>query len=106
METEDYTKKLWDNAHYFKQGLKNLGFDIGKSKTPITPVMIGDEAKTMEFSKKLLENGVFVSAIVFPTVPKQTGRLRCMLSAEHTKENLDQALKVFEKVGKELNIID
>jgi len=106
METEDYTKKLWDNAHYFKQGLKNLGFDIGKSETPITPVMIGDEAKTMEFSKKLLENGVFVSAIVFPTVPKQTGRLRCMLSAEHTKENLDQALKVFEKVGKELNIID
>lgn len=106
METEDYTKKLWDNAHYFKQGLKNLSFDIGKSETPITPVMIGDEAKTMEFSKKLLENGVFVSAIVFPTVPKQTGRLRCMLSAEHTKENLDQALKVFEKVGKELNIID
>ena len=106
METEDYTKKLWDNAHYFKQGLKNLGLDIGKSETPITPVMIGDEAKTMEFSKKLLENGVFVSAIVFPTVPKQTGRLRCMLSAEHTKENLDQALKVFEKVGKELNIID
>lgn len=106
METEDYTKKLWDNAHYFKQGLKNLGFDIGKSETPITPVMIGDEAKTMEFSKKLLENGVFVSAIVFPTVSKQTGRLRCMLSAEHTKENLDQALKVFEKVGKELNIID
>lgn len=106
METEDYTKKLWDNAHHFKQGLKNLGFDIGKSETPITPVMIGDEAKTMEFSKKLLENGVFVSAIVFPTVPKQTGRLRCMLSAEHTKENLDQALKVFEKVGKELNIID
>lgn len=105
METEDYTKKLWDNAYYFKNGLKQLGFDIGKSETPITPVMIGDEAKTMEFSRKLLENGVFVSAIVFPTVPKQTGRLRCMLSAEHTKENLDQALKVFEKVGKELNLI-
>lgn len=105
METEEYTKKLWDNAYYFKNGLKKLGFDIGKSETPITPVMIGDEAKTMEFSRKLLENGVFVSAIVFPTVPKQTGRLRCMLSAEHTKEDLDKALAVFEKVGKELNLI-
>jgi len=105
METDEYTKKLWDNAAYFKNGLKNLGFDIGKSETPITPVMIGDEAKTMEFSRKLFENGVFVSAIVYPTVPKQTGRLRCMLSAEHTKANLDQALEVFAKVGKELNII-
>lgn len=105
METEEYTKKLWDNANYFKGKLKALGFDIGKSETPITPVMVGEEAKTMEFSKKLLENGVFVSAIVFPTVQKGMGRLRCMLSAAHTLEDLDKAIAVFEKVGKELNII-
>jgi glycine C-acetyltransferase len=67
--------------------------------------MVGSEAKTMEFSKKLLENGVFVSGIVFPTVPKGTGRLRCMISAMHTQDDLDFAVKVFEKVGKELQII-
>lgn len=105
METEEYTKQLWDNAFYFKGKLKDLGFDIGKSETPITPVMVGEEAKTMEFSKRLLENGVFVSAIVFPTVQKGAGRLRCMLSAAHTKEDLDKAISVFEKVGRELKII-
>lgn len=105
MESTEYTDKLWDNARYFKAGLKQLGFDTGHSETPITPVMIGEEAKTMEFSKALLQEGVFVSGIVFPTVPKGTGRLRCMISAAHTKEDLDFAIKVFAKVGKELGII-
>jgi glycine C-acetyltransferase len=105
MESEKYTEKLWDNARYFKNGLESLGFDIGHSKTPITPVMIGPEAKTMEFSKTLLEEGVFVSGIVFPTVPKGTGRCRAMISAAHTKEDLDDALEAFEKVGKKLNVI-
>ena len=105
MESEEYTDKLWDNAKYFKEKMSNLGFDIGHSETPITPVMVGNEAKTMEFSKALLANGVFVSGIVFPTVPKGTGRLRCMISAMHTKDDLDFAIKVFEKVGKELKII-
>jgi glycine C-acetyltransferase len=105
MESEEYTNKLWENARYFKAQLKELGFDTGHSETPITPVMVGSEAKTMEFSKKLLENGVFVSGIVFPTVPKGTGRLRCMISAMHTQDDLDFAVKVFEKVGKELQII-
>lgn len=105
MESEEYTNKLWDNAFYFKDKMKNLGFDIGRSETPITPVMVGSEAKTMEFSRELLKNGVFVSGIVFPTVPKGTGRLRCMISAMHTKDDLDFAIKIFEKVGKELKII-
>ena len=105
MESEEYTNKLWDNAKYFKEKMKNLGFDIGRSETPITPVMVGSEAKTMEFSRELLKNGVFVSGIVFPTVPKGTGRLRCMISAMHTKDDLDFAIKIFEKVGKELKII-
>lgn len=105
MESDEYTKKLWDNARYFKAGLKDLGFDIGHSETPITPVMIGEEAKTMEFSRELLEEGVFVSGIVYPTVPKGTGRCRVMLSASHTKEDLDFALRAFERVGRKLEII-
>jgi len=105
MESEEYTKQLWDNALYFKAGMKKLGFDIGHSETPITPVMIGNEAKTMQFSRELLAEGVFVSGIVFPTVPAGTGRLRVMISAMHTKANLDFALQAFAKVGKKLGII-
>ncbi|MFA5275135.1 MAG: glycine C-acetyltransferase, partial [Candidatus Izemoplasmatales bacterium] len=87
MESDEYTKKLWDNARYFKQGMHALGFDIGHSETPITPVMIGEEAKTMAFSKALLDEGVFASGIVFPTVPLGTGRLRVMISAMHEKKD-------------------
>lgn len=105
MESTEYTEKLWENAKYFKDKLATLGYNTGKSETPITPVIIGDEAQTMAFSKKLLENGVFVSGIVFPTVPKGTGRVRCMVTAAHTKEQIDEAICMFEKVGKEMGII-
>ncbi len=105
MKNDDLTKKLWNNAKYFKQGMMNLGFDIGHSETPITPVMIGDEAKTMAFSKALLNEGVFVSGIVFPTVPKGKGRLRVMISASHTLCDLAFALEKFQKVGLELGVI-
>jgi glycine C-acetyltransferase len=105
METEEYTDRLWDNARYFKEKLGRLGFDTGHSETPITPVIIGNEAKTMAFSKALLDAGVYVSGIVFPTVPKGTGRLRVMISAAHTKENLDFAIDAFERVGRELGIL-
>ncbi|HLR21561.1 MAG TPA: glycine C-acetyltransferase [Tissierellaceae bacterium] len=106
MESEEYTDKLWENARYFKEKLGRLGFDTGNSETPITPVIIGDEAETMEFSKELLKNGVFVSAIIFPTVPKGTGRVRCMVTASHTKEQLDKAVEIFEKVGKEMGVLE
>lgn len=105
MESEEYTNKLWDNARYFKEKLSTLGFDTGHSETPITPVIIGSEAKTMEFSKALLAEGVYVSGIVFPTVPLGTGRLRVMISASHTKEDLDYAISKFEEVGKKLGLI-
>ena len=105
MESTEYTDRLWENARYFKEKLGALGFNTGHSETPITPVIIGDEAKTMEFSRKLLEKGVFVSGIVFPTVPKGTGRVRCMVTAAHTKEQLDRAVEAFEAVGKEMNIL-
>ncbi|MFW5795521.1 MAG: aminotransferase class I/II-fold pyridoxal phosphate-dependent enzyme, partial [Bacillota bacterium] len=105
MNSTEYTDKLWDNAKYFKNKLEKLGFDIGKSETPITPVMVGKDALTMEFSKKLLAEGVFVSGIVFPTVPKNKGRLRCMISAAHTKADLDLAVEKIEKIGLELKLI-
>jgi glycine C-acetyltransferase len=105
MESEEYTEKLWANARYFKKALENLGFDIGHSETPITPVMVGNEGKTMELSRGLLQEGVFVSGIVFPTVPAGQGRLRVMLSASHTQANLDFAIQAFAKVGKQLGII-
>lgn len=104
-EHPEYVEKLWENANYFKQELKRIGYDIGHAETPITPVIVGDERLAQEFSKKLLENGVYVKPIVYPTVPLGTGRVRNMPNAGHTKEMLDDAIKVYEKVGKELNII-
>ena len=105
MESTEYTDRLWKNARYFKEKLARLGFNTGHSETPITPVIIGEEAKTLEFSKKLFENGLFIGPIVFPTVPKGTGRVRCMVTAGHTTEQLDRAIAIFEKVGKEMGII-
>ncbi len=104
-ETDEYSKKLWDNTKYFQSKLKELGFTLGKTQTPITPLMIYDEAKTMDFAKKLLERGVYTSGIVFPTVPKGTARIRMMLSSEHTKEELDFAIKQIYELSKELGII-
>ncbi len=106
MESEEHTEKLWANARYFKKGLEAMGFDIGHSQTPITPVMIGEEALTMKFSKDLLAEGVYVSAIVFPTVAKGKGRCRVMLSAAHTQTDLDDALAAFKRVGQAHGLID
>ena len=97
--------KVWENAEYFKNELKKIGYDIGVSQTPITPVILGDETMTQRFSSKLIEQGIYVKPIVFPTVPLGTGRVRNMPTAEHTKEMLDQAIAVYLKVGKEMGII-
>jgi glycine C-acetyltransferase len=105
MESTKLNKKLWENGDYLKKGLKELGFNIGNSETPITPCIIGDEALTQQFSKRLNEEGVYAKAIVFPTVPQGTGRVRNMPTAAHTKEMLDQAIAIYEKVGKEMGII-
>jgi len=104
-ESTEYTDKLWDNANYFKSKLKALGFDIGYSETPITPIMIGEESKTIQFSKALLTRGVYVSGIVFPTVQKGMGRIRCMVSALHTKAQLDEAVSIIYQTAKEMNIL-
>lgn len=105
MNDKTLIEKLWDNGNYLKDGLKRIGFDIGNSETPITPCIIGDEVKTQAFSKRLYEEGVYAKAIVFPTVPKGTGRIRNMPTAAHSKEMLDQVLAAYERVGKELGII-
>ena len=105
MESEEYTEKLWANAKIFKDKMSSLGFNTGKSETPITPIIIGEEKKAIEFSKKLFENGVFTSPIVFPTVPKGTGRVRVMVTAAHTEEQLNRAVEIFKKVGEEMKLI-
>ncbi|MEC3550932.1 aminotransferase class I/II-fold pyridoxal phosphate-dependent enzyme, partial [Bacillus thuringiensis] len=105
MESTELHDRLWENGRYLKQGLKELGFNIGESETPITPCIIGDEVLTQEFSKRLNEEGVYAKSIVFPTVAKGTGRVRNMPTAAHTKEMLDEAIRKYEKVGKEMGII-
>jgi glycine C-acetyltransferase len=97
--------RLWENTHYFKGRLKELGFDTGASQTPITPIIIGDTAKTMRFSDRLFEEGVFAQGIGYPTVPVGKERVRTIVTATHTKEDLDFALEKIERVGKELGII-
>ena len=97
--------KLWENTRYFKAKLEALGFDTGKSETPITPVIAGDEVKAMKLSDRLLEEGVFAQGIAFPTVQRGKARVRTIVSAAHTKEDLDFALAAFEKVGRELGLI-
>ncbi len=98
-------KKLWDNADYLRAGLQKLGFDTGKSQTPIIPVMLGDAKLAKEFSRKLFAEGVFAVAITYPTVALGKARIRVMNSASHTRQHLDSALKAFAKVGKELKLI-
>jgi glycine C-acetyltransferase len=105
LQSEDRVQRLWENACYFQNGLKGLGFDIGKTQTPITPVMLGEAPLAQEFSKRLFEEGIFAQAIGYPTVPRGTARIRVMISAVHTKEDLDFALEKFAKVGRELGVI-
>jgi glycine C-acetyltransferase len=98
-------EKLWENTRYFKAKLEALGFNTGKSDTPITPVIAGDEVKAMKLSDRLMEEGVFAQGIAFPTVQRGKARVRTIVSAAHTKEDLDFALAAFEKVGRELGLI-
>jgi glycine C-acetyltransferase len=97
--------RLWENARYFKAEMKQLGFDTGNSMTPITPVMLGEAPLAKEFSRKLFDNDIFAMAIGFPTVPRGKARIRVMISASHSREDLDGSLEAFAKVGKELGVI-
>jgi glycine C-acetyltransferase len=104
-ESTDLVDKLWENTRYFKAEMKALGFDTGKSSTPITPVMLGEAPLAQQFSRELFENGVFAMAIGFPTVPRGKARIRVMISAAHQKEDLDRGLEAFQRVGKKLGVL-
>lgn len=104
-ESTELVDRLWENAEYFKAEMKTLGFDTGVSTTPITPVMLGEAPLAQEFSRKLFEAGVFAMAIGFPTVPRGLARIRVMISAAHSTDDLDQALGIFKDVGAELGVI-
>lgn len=104
-DSKDLQEQLWKNTRYLQEGLRNLGFSIGKTETPITPCIIGDEAATQKFSQRLYEEGIYAKSIVFPTVPKGTGRVRNMPTAIHTQEMLDRALTAYETIGRELGLI-
>ncbi|GMV33751.1 MAG: glycine C-acetyltransferase [Chloroflexi bacterium CFX1] len=105
---EDSTQlvdKLWENAGYFKAEMKNLGFDTGASETPITPVMLGEAPLAQQFSRELFEAGVFAMSIGYPTVPQGKARIRVMISAAHSKDDLDQGLEAFRNVGRKLGVV-
>lgn len=105
LASTDRQEKLWENGNYLKEKLKALGFNVGHSATPITPVILGDEKIAQAFSKKLFNEGIYAKAIVYPTVPLGTARIRNMPTAAHSKEMLDQAVQAYEKIGKELGIL-
>jgi glycine C-acetyltransferase len=98
-------ERLWTNTTKFKEGLHDLGFDTGASETPITPVITGEEEATQRFAQRLFEEGVFTPAIVFPTVPKGRARVRTIVTADHGEDDLSEALAVFGRVGRELELV-
>jgi glycine C-acetyltransferase len=106
MESEpELIERLWRNARTFKEGLKALGFDTGKSETPITPVIIGEERAAMEFSDRLFEAGVFAQGIAFPTVPRGQARVRTIVSAAHSEADLQEALDAFAQAGHAIGVL-
>ena len=104
-ENTDLVDLLWENTRFFKREMKALGFDTGVSVTPITPIMLGEAEVAQAFSKQLFNEGVFAMPLGFPTVPKGKARIRVMISAAHTQQDLDQGLAAFEKVGKGLGVL-
>ena len=105
-ESTALVDQLWENTRYFKEEMQRLGFDTGHSVTPITPVMLGEAPLAQQVSRALFEEGVFAMAIGFPTVPRGRARIRVMISAAHSKDDLDQGLDAFARVGRSLGVID
>ncbi len=106
LESEpQWMQQLWDNARFFKRGLRALGFDTGVSESPITPVIVGDAALAMKLSDRLFDEGVFAQGIGFPTVARDKARVRTIVTATHTRDELQFALDCFKRVGSELGIL-
>jgi len=104
-ESDELVSRLWDNTEYFKKGMNDLGFDTGHTETPIIPVMLYEADTAQEFSRRLFEEGFFAMAIGYPTVPKGKARIRVMMTAAHTSEDLDKALEGFASVGREMGVL-
>lgn len=104
-EEPEWMERLWENTRFFKAGLKRLGFDTGQSETPITPIIVGKGDLAMRFSDELFAKGVFAQGIGFPTVPEDRSRIRTIVTATHTQEQLDRALDTLGDVGRRLGII-
>ncbi len=106
MDTDpSFTNRLWENTRYWQEGVKRLGFDIGVTETPITPVIVGDEGKAQQLQRELFDEGLLALAVIFPTVARGKARIRTMPNASHTTEELDEALAALQKVGKRLALI-
>jgi glycine C-acetyltransferase len=104
VEEPQIIDRLWENTRFFKGGLERLGFNTGLSESPITPVIAGDSAKAMKLSDRLFEEGVFAQGIAFPTVARDKARVRTIVTATHTREDLQFALDKFEQVGREIGL--
>jgi glycine C-acetyltransferase len=100
-----HVKNLWKNTKYFKEKIQALGFNTGRSQTPITPIIVGESKNALKLSEETFKEGLFAKPIVYPLVSKDTSRVRTIVTAIHTKEDLDEAVDIFEKVGKRLNLI-
>ncbi|MCG8395161.1 glycine C-acetyltransferase [Bacillus atrophaeus] len=105
LEEPEHMEQLWDNTNYFKSMLVKMGLTLTKSETPILPIIVGEEALAQQFSERLLSEGIFAQSIVFPTVAKGKARIRTMITAEHTKKELDQALAVIQSAAKEFHLL-
>ena len=106
LESEpQHVERLWNNTRYFKKGMKDLGFDLGRSETPITPVMVGESGKAKKFSSRLFEFGVFALPIIYPMVAQGKARIRTIMNAALTQGDLDFAMNAFQKAGRELGVI-
>jgi len=106
LESEpQHVQRLWENTRYFKKAMKDLGFDLGRSETPITPVMVGDSGRAKKLSSRLFEIGVFALPIVYPMVAQGKARIRTIMNAALTKEDLDFAIGAFETAGREIGMI-
>ena len=104
-ENPGIIQDLWNNTNYALDGFRNMGFDTGLTESPIIPLFIRDNAKTFKFTKLLLEEGIFVNPVVAPAVPPDSTLIRFSLMATHTKEQIDRALEICQKVGKKLDIL-
>ncbi len=98
-------ERLWANTRHFREGLQQLGLNTGASVTPIVPVMLGDEAQATAFGRELRAAGVYAQAFTYPVVPQGKARIRCIVSASHSQDDLDVALEAFAAIGRRLRLI-